>query len=135
MQKPPSHSSQLKKQALSKGETVADSATLLSGQFSGIASHLKKINPHMISLHCLHHKPTPKYNSCSHQKLAMGGLCWMTSFVARYNTSGSIFTASVQGDRFLLLGFTAAVSAFQFNEVIVRKRMVINKIIRNNRKD
>ena len=99
-------------------QTVADSATLLSGHFSGIASHLKKINPHMISLH---HKLTPKFYSCSHQKLAMVGLCWMTSYVARYNTSGSIFTASVQGDQFLLLGFTATVSTFQFNEVIIRK--------------
>ena len=88
----------------------------------------------MISLHCLHHKLAPKYNSCSHQKLAMVGLCWMTSYVARYNTSGSIFTASVQGDQFLLLGFTATVSTFQFNEVIIGK-MVINKIIRNNQKE
>ena len=89
----------------------------------------------MISLHCLHHKLAPKYNSCSHQKLAMVGLCWMTSYVARYNTSGSIFTASVQGDQFLLLGFTATVSTFQFNEIIIiRKRMAIKKIIRNNRK-
>ena len=89
----------------------------------------------MISLHCLHHKLTPKYNSCSHQKLAMVGLCWMTSYVARYNTSGSISTASVQGDQFLLLEFTATVSTFQFNEVIIRKRMVMNRIVRNNRKD
>ena len=87
---------------------------------------------HVISLHYLCNKLVPKYNSSFHQKLPMGGLCWMTSVVARGNTRGSIFPASVQEHTFLLWGFFATASTSQFNELIIRKGMAINIIIRNN---
>ena len=45
----------------------------------------------------------------------------MTSFVARGNTKGSTFTASVQGNWFVLLGFSATVSTFQLHEVLIGK--------------
>ena len=72
-----------------------------------------------------------KYYSSFHQKLAMGGLYPMTSFVTRGYTRVSIFAASVQENLFLLLRFSASASTFQFNEVIIRKGMIINKIMRN----
>ena len=61
----------------------------------------------------------------------MGGLYPMTSFVTRGYTRVSIFAASVQENKFLLLGFSATASTFQFNEVIIIKGMIINKIMRN----
>ena len=72
-----------------------------------------------------------KYHSSFHQKLAMGGLYPMTSFVTGGYTRVSIFAASVQENKFLLLGFSATASTFQFNEVIIIKGMIINKIMRN----
>lgn len=111
---------------------VSDCVTLITGHSSGLASHLKKINPHLISLCCFCHKLAWKYNRHFHQKSAMGELCWMTSFVARGVIRGSILAASVQDNYFLPLGFSVTASTFQFSEVIIRKVTVINKIIRNN---
>ena len=72
-----------------------------------------------------------KYHSSFHQKLAMGELYPMTSFVTRGYNRVSIFAASVQENKFLLLGFSATASTFQFNEVIIIQGMIINKIMRN----
>lgn len=35
---------------------VSDGAAVMTGQHSGVASRLKEVNPHLISLHCLCHK-------------------------------------------------------------------------------
>lgn len=35
---------------------VSDGAAVMTGQRSGVASRLKEVNPHLISLHCLCHK-------------------------------------------------------------------------------
>ena len=45
----------------------------------------------------------------------------MTGFVARGITKGSTFTASVQGNQFALLGFSATVSTFQLHEALIGK--------------
>lgn len=100
-----------RKHALSKGERLQLSGFQqcntdnLSLQWHGQSSKENKFT--VTSLHCLCHKLASKYYNRFHQKLAMGGLCQMTSFVARGNIRGSIQVACVQDNQILLLRFSA----------------------------
>ena len=64
---------------------VSDFATLITCHFNGVAYHLKKINPHMISLHCSRPKLALKYHSRFHQIWqSVGFVKWPVLFTIPY---------------------------------------------------